>query len=338
MTATVAPIAGLDRWPGLALALAVTLADPAQSASSRGPAATAVEIATACSAAPDIIPALAGIDVAAMAPAAEGDLPYLLVSDRASGATIRIYHDPGLAAVARARAACLGGSLTLLPANIPDGRTAISWAPIVLTLDPSYIPPRSEFERRWVLPDFTGRWDQRATAFLVRVMPHEETHDSQNRRRTAQLPRWFQEGHAEWAGLKVTKQVAPAEETRRRKQLAADLAALPAPALGQWGGRRVKQEAIDRQLSPADRERRAREPGWSPPGPFSFSPNDFFEDNANEEGRYGAALALFDGLEQRHGQAAVLKWIAAVLADGDNKRIAVHAREILGEDISLLLK
>jgi len=173
------------------------MAAPAQSASSQGPAPTAVEIATACSAAPDIIPALARIDVAAMPPAAEGDLPYLLVSDRASGATIRIYHDPGLAAVARARAACLGGSLTLLPANIPDGRTAISWAPIVLTLDPSYIPPRSEFERRWVLPDFTGRWDQRATAFLVRVMPHEETHDSQNRRRTAQLPRWFQEGHAE---------------------------------------------------------------------------------------------------------------------------------------------
>ena len=62
------------------------------------------------------------------------------------------------------------------------------------------------------------------------------------------------------------------------------------------------------------------------------------EDNGNEHGRYGAALALFSGLEQRHDQAAVQSWVSAVLKGKDAAQIVPLARRMLGEDLTPLLR
>lgn len=294
------------------------------------------QVVHACRAGEDVVSKVAGVETRAT-PASPGDLPYVLVTDR-TGASVRIYHDPALRNAAMARAACFGGLLAVLQPRIPDPRDAVRWAPMVLTRDPGYIPPRTGVESRWILPGFTGRWDAQAMDFLARVMPHEETHDSQIALRATKLPRWFQEGHAEWVGLQVTGRIRPDMAATRRDALKRALAGLAEPHLANWGGLRVKPEAMDRQLSPADRERRAKDPDYTPPDPFRFGPDDFVEDNSNEEGRYGAALALFDGLERRHGLAAVQAWVTAVLNDGDNGHIVPLAQKTLGEDIAPMLR
>lgn len=295
------------------------------------------EVATACSAPDGENPRIAAIEISAM-PAAAKDLPFVAIRNRADGASARIYHDPALRAVAESRAACFGGLLFLLAPLIPDARHNVEWASIVLTRDRGYIPPRAGSERRWIVPNFGGRWDADAIRFLVTVMPHEEVHHSQASRRLKKLPRWFQEGHAEWVGLKVTEMVRPDLARDRRDGLSAELAAEPAVQLGSWGGVKIKDEAIERQLSLADRERRAREPGYMPPGPFNFGAGDFAEDNVNQEQRYAAALALFEGLERRHGPAAVAAWVSAALDADKSDAIIATATDILGEDIAPLLR
>jgi hypothetical protein len=208
---------------------------------------------------------------------------------------------------------------------------------MVLTHDAHYIPPRRDGEERWATVFKSRSWDPATIYFLVVVMPHEETHSSQamggNR-----LPRWFGEGHAEWAGLQVTEQIRPDLAKEERTRRAEAFRKLGAARLGSWGGIRVKPEAIDRQLSAEDRERRKKDPAYVPPGPFSFGPDDMVQDDGDEDGRYGAALALFTGIEQRHGQAAVRAWVQAVLDGKDPAQIVPLARRMLGEDLTPLLK
>lgn len=299
------------------------------------PSLAALQAACAPDATPDTT--LADVAVQAM-PAAPGDLPYYEARSRASNASVRIYHDPDLADAAAAKVACFMGLLDLLPAAVPEARSQHRWSPMVITRNTNYIPPKRDGELRWVNEfgefDAAG-WSPRTIDFLVNVMPHEETHLLQGR---ARLPRWFQEGHAEWAGLQVTEQVRPDLAQQERARRRRDAAALTAPRLGAWGGVRVKPDAIERQLSAEDRARRARDPSYVPPGPFSFGPDDMAADNGDEEGRYGAALALFDGLEARHGRAAVQAWVSAVLASADKPDIVVLARALLGEDIAPLLR
>lgn len=172
--------------------------------------------------------------------------------------------------------------------------------------------------------------------FLLVVMPHEETHLSQMGGKG--LPRWFNEGHAEWTGLHVTKQVAPDLAASERASAAAEFAKLGGAQLGAWGGLRVRPEAIERQLSAEDRARRLKDPSYTPPGPYNFGPDDLAEDNSSGPGRYGAALALFDGLEKRHGRESVQAWVAAVLAARDGAQIDPLARQMLGEDLAPLLR
>jgi len=319
----------MNRHLGLIGVAAALLASPAAASG-----ISTNQVRKACAAGPAVV---AGIDVKAM-PGAPGDLPFVQVVNRRTRASVRIYHDPSLRQVALARAACFGGVLARLPALLPDTPPNVTWAPIVLTLDPDYIPPRTEAEHRWIAPRFEGAWNSDTILFLIKTMPHEETHGRQTALRSTPLPRWFQEGHAEWVGLKVTAAIRPDVAAAARKAHDKARAALPDAHLGAWGGKKIKSEAIDRQISPADRERRKLDPSWTPPGPLKFSPADFVDDNDNEPARYAAALSVFDGLERRHGQAAVQAWAAAVLKNPDDKDIVPLAQKILGEDIAPLLR
>jgi hypothetical protein len=289
----------------------------------------------ACGLAATAAVAMPGIAVT-LSPGAAGDLPYAEARSAATGASARIYFEPALAQGVESKAACLAGLLDLLAPVIPDPRRGLHWSAMTITTNPDYVSPKTG-EARWLNVFRSSGWDEAALNFLIEVMPHEQVHFSQARG-AIKLPRWFQEGHAEWAGLKVTRQVRPDMAERRRAGLAAERARLDAPRLGAWGGMRVRPEAIARQMSSEERALAAQDPSYVPKGPFKFGPGDFMQDLANEQGRYGAALALFDGLESRHGLAAVQEWVTAVLASGDASRILPLAQEKLGEDLAPLLR
>ncbi len=320
----------------LVLGIACATAHGAQAASGSLPADAAAlrQLQEACKPESGPQAALAHVEVSRVA-AAPGDLPYYEARSRLSGSSVRLYHDPDLADAAASKAACFMGTLDLLPAVLADTRK-LAWSPMVITRTANYIPPKRDGELRWVNVFGSDGWDAKAMAFLLDVMPHEEVHFRQGE--GIKLPRWFAEGHAEWASLQVTEQVRPDLARRARAGHAEEAAKLGKPRLGAWGGLKVKPEAIERQLSAEDRARRAKDPTYTPPGPFSFGPGDFAADDGDESGRYGAALALFTGLEQRHGRPAVQSWVRAVLDGGDAARILPLAQRMLGEDIAPLLK
>lgn len=321
----------------LALMLGAACAAPhgVQASSALADAVLLPELQNACreDAKPDA--ALAHVQVRPVA-ASRGDLPYYEARSRLTGSSVRIYHDPELADAAASKIACFMGMLDLMPAAIPDMGRNVVWSPMVITRNTNYIPPKREGERRWTNVFSSNTWDARTLAFLLETMPHEEVHLAQGD--GIKLPRWFEEGHAEWASLQVREQVRPDLARSARAGRAEAFAGLGKARLGAWGGVRVKPEAIERQLSAEDRARRAKDPSYNPPGPFSFGPGDFVEDDGDENGRYGAALALFDGLEQRHGRPAVQAWVRAVLDGKDAARILPLAQQMLGEDLGPLLK
>lgn len=313
------------------------LALPLTTACALAPAASANEqLQIACRADSASTASLPHIQVLKVA-ASPGDLSFYEARSSATGNSVRIYHETDLEVAAASKAACLMGALDLLSAELPHWRGPLRWSPLVLTHSENYIPPKRDGERRWSTTFSAATWDADTLRFLLVVMPHEETHLSQGPGVT-QLPRWFAEGHAEWAGLLVTEQLNPGLAASERARNA-DAARMLGPAhLSSWGGLSVKPEAIDRQLNAADRERRMKDPTFVPPGPYKFGPGDFAEDNSNEPGRYGAAHALFAGLEQRHGRAAVSAWVSAVLASQDSKQIEPLARQMLNEELGPLLE
>lgn len=310
------------------------LAAHAADAPAVAPGLQALQAACRPEATPDA--ALAQVQVSAM-PALPGDLPYFEARSSITGARVRIYHDPELGAAAASKAACFMGMLDLLPVAMPEARSQAVWSPMVLSRDHAYLPPKRDGELRWLNTFDAQSWSDASMRFLVSVMPHEEVHLIQGRS-GLKLPRWFAEGHAEWAGLQVTGHVRPDLARAAREGRAQDFRALGAARLGAWGGLQVKPEAVERQLSPEDRARRAQDPSYNPPGPFRFTPDDMVADNSNEQGRYGAALALFDGLEARHGRAAVQAWVGAVLESKGDPDIPALALQLLGEDIGPLLR
>lgn len=316
-----------------AAALAAALTGAAPPAQQVRPA----DVAAACKLEDGRVGKVPGITVQEM-PAAAGDLPYILIRIAQRDAVARIYHDPDLRQVARAGAACFGGALALLQPHVPDTREHFEWASMVLTRDPDYKAPGGAGPKRWIQRGFSGRWDMAGLTYLTVTMPHEHVHESQDAQRSKTAPRWFQEGHAMWTGLIVSDLIRPDLAAVERATQADNLALLKEPHLASWGGVMIKPEAIDRQLSPEDRERRAKDPTYIPNITFNFRPGDYAEDIENQVQRYGAALALFERLERRHGRDAVLAWIAAVLKDPDNARIVALAREMLGEDIAPLLQ
>lgn len=269
--------------------------------------------------------------------ASPNDLAYYEAQSEATGNSVRIYYEPDLVDAAASKASCLIGMLDLLSTGLPHRRGPVSWSPIVLTHNANYIPPQRDGELRWNTVFKSTTWEPANMSFLLVAMPHEETHLIQSMG-GPRMPRWFQEGHAEWAGLQVTEQVSLDLAAKERTERTEGFRKLGTAHLGAWGGIHVKPDAIERQLSAEDRERRKKDPSFTPPGPFRFGPDDVVEDHSNEVGRYGAALAVFTGLEQQHGRAAVQAWVRAVLEGKDTSQIVPLARTMLGEDLTPLLR
>lgn len=214
----------------------------------------------------------------------------------------------------------------------------VQWSEIVFTRDENYVPPRDkEAVVRWSVPlSKTGVLESIGREQLFSTIPHEQVHAIQGP--FGEIPRWFSEGMAEWAGLKATKLVAPDLYAKRKEQLDAAMASATAPlALKSWGGVKPKPEAMLRQLTPEQKQRMASDPGYFPPGPFIFGPADFISDESNTLARYAASLRVFEKIEQASSIAGMHAWFQSVRGLPSPKKtsdIVRLAKETTGVDIS----
>lgn len=300
------------------------------------------QLRQACSAPIGSKPKVAGVEVLATPAPGNGDLPGLRVRHVPTGAWMTVFHDAASTDAAWARAACLGGQIGLLAEATADNRKDARWFSVVLTSDAGYVPARDGADTRWVVAtQRDGRLSEESQRKLLAVIPHEQVHAYQ-KRAEARTPRWFHEGHAEWLGRKVVAVIAPqvGEDDARRNDAALRASKTPV-ALGRWGGVQVKREAILRQVSEQDRKRMAAEPGYMPPGPFSFGPDDMESDESNTIARYQAAWTLFRDLELAHGAGAVRAWVEALTGKGEtlaNDQIVASANAAFGGDLAPRLR
>lgn len=263
----------------------------------------------ACSAPVGTRPRLLGIEINAVA-ASGSDLPYLRILDRKSGGWMKAYYDASSTRSAWARAACLGAQIRLINGEIEGAWRNGQWYSVTFTANPTYIPPRNRHERRWTIltrPD--GALGAEGQNMVVVTMPHEQVHAFQ-KRAGAQLPRWLEEGHAEWVSRRVKARLAPAASEADVRRYADALARSTVPVeLDKWGAVGVTREAILRQASAEDRKKMAADPTYIPPGPYKIVPGDMVSDESNIDARYEAAQRIFANLETAHGASRVQAWV-----------------------------
>jgi hypothetical protein len=241
------------------------------------------------------------------------DLPVLRTVDLATGLVFRTYYDTAVAEVARTSILTIAAMYHEVAHLVAADPGLVNWAAVAFIQNPAYVPPRCGGEVRWgVLVDNSGQLGSEGTTDLYQTLPHEQVHSVQGTISPG-LPRWFSEGMAEWAGLQVTQRRTPALAEERRADLRRAYELLAEPLnLSDWGGMIVKPESILRQVTPEQRARIEVDTTYSPPGPFSFGPDDFISNESNTLARYGGSLAIFEMLEETAGQEQMRSWFRAV--------------------------
>jgi hypothetical protein len=304
------------------------------------------EARAACAAPVGERPKIKGIRIERVM-ASDRDLPKLRITDVASGGWMYAYYDATSERAAWARAACLGAQLRLLDIELSGARRNAQWYGAVFAAG-SYVSPSSETVTRWHVPvRSNGALLEDGQDMVVLTMPHEQVHGFQMRA-GAQGPRWFSEGHAEWLSRFVKQAIAPAAARKDALKYEADLAAATMPvALGNWGGLKIKREAIFRQVSEAERRKMESDPHYYPPmdaRSFKFGPNDLAGDESDPSftrARYEAAWRTFHELAAAHGKATVQRWVVDLTSQPGRvspTRVQDEARSEMNEDLSVRLK
>ncbi|MBB6506168.1 hypothetical protein F4693_003165 [Sphingomonas endophytica] len=273
--------------------------------------------------------------------ASPGDLPALRVTDQRSGGWLLVYYDAGGEGAAYARAACLGVQIRLLARALGAPRLPRQWFSTVFTTDPDYVAPAQQVVTRWKIPlEADGRFAAQTQPMLLLTLPHEQVHSFQSRA-GAHLPRWLEEGHAEWIGHKVAALLSPPAEEAEEQRSRRSLMAHPLPVhLGSWGAIRVRREAIMRQVPEEERRKMEADPAYTAPlsgRSFSFGPADMTSDESNLDLRYAAAWQLFRDLEAEHGKSAVQSWVDDLTKTSgsiDNAMAVRTADAVLHEQLS----
>lgn len=293
-----------------------------------------------CSAAEGAVPAISGVQIEE-ALSGDPDMQMLRITAR-RGSFMHVYFDAGSEAVARQYAACLGTQLNLLSTELLDEREGVQWDSVVFSNRADYTPASAAgIKRRWVISTDPSAFQGVAPRPMVlETMPHEQVHEYQGRN-GAELPLWFSEGHASWAGLKITSMLDPAtSKSNRDKTLNdADLDSVPADLAG-WGNRRPKREAMMRQVSPEDRAKMEADPTYIPNVTFQFTLDDFESDESKTLERYAASLLVFEALEARHGADEVRRWVAEITSGSDvvsETMLATSIKAHFGADMAELL-
>lgn len=277
----------------------------------------------ACAAVPGEEPTLPGIAIT-KEPKSEDGSQALRVTDEATGGYLLVFYEDDTEAAARAQASCLGAQIALVAREVGDERIGAQWWNVAFTSDPDYrAPPIPGEVSRWAVlikPD--GTLGPAGSTTVTYVMPHEQVHAFQRRNRRS-LPRWLAEGHAVWIHRNLKNRFDPAIENQQWRLRAERAAQSEGPLrLTEWDQQKIKREAFLRQVSAEERAKMEADPDYQPVGVFTFTDDDFEEEFvANDQARYLASLAILEGLENRHGTAAVRAWIAE-LTDGEPGRIS----------------
>lgn len=232
----------------------------------------------------------------------QDDLASFTVTNKSNQSTFKVYFKKELEGVASQSLVILNDIYSKLAYNAGLQPSNITWAEVAFVTDENYIPPRKNGAVRWaVTTKVSDKLSKKTIEKLYLFIGHEQTHSIQNIL-SCDSPRWFEEGQAMWNELNVTKywnsQIAIDERTSYEvayKELKGDL------NLEAWGGIQVKPEAIERQLTEEQKQEMKENPNYSPPGPFSFGPDDLISDESNAEARYFSSLTIFEYLESKLG-------------------------------------
>jgi hypothetical protein len=269
-----------------------------------------------------------------------GDILGVRVMDPDRRLVFRVYFDSTSRAVAMRAIPTIAAMYTALSRSLGADPAKVVWAGVAFVTDTAYLPPRKTGEVRWSVDvEPSGELGARGETDLYLTLPHEQVHSLQNSL-TERAPRWFQEGQAEWAGLRVTDRLRPVLAAKKRQQDSTAYAGLPR-RLAAWGGVTVKREAMLRQMTPEQRARLAADSTYQPPGPWKFGPSDFISDEAETPARYGAALALFTELERARGSSLLINWYHRLWDEPTlltTQSLAASIREYLGVDIAPRLR
>jgi hypothetical protein len=230
------------------------------------------------------------------------DLPSFIVSDKDRNFSFKIFFEEELENIAKESWPILNKLYVDLALNAGLLPSEVNWAEIAFVTDENYMPPRKNGIVRWkVVHPVADKLSGAVIEKLYVFIGHEQTHSIQNKI-ICDSPRWLEEGQAMWNELKVTEKwssaVARAEWLRYEqdfKNLNDDL------NLDGWGGIIVKPEAIERQLTSEQKMKMKEHPNYSPPGPFSFGPDDMMSDESNSGARYFVSMQIIDYLEKQLG-------------------------------------
>ncbi len=272
--------------------------------------------------------------------AISGDLFGVRVMDSERRLVFRIYFDSASRAVALKAVPIIADMYATLSQSVGADPGQVEWAGVAFVRDSSYVPPRNNGEVRWsVTVEPSGLLGTRGETDLYLTLPHEQVHSIQHSLSEG-APRWFQEGQAEWAGLRITDRLRPSLAARKRQEDDVAYAGLPRRLAG-WGGVKVKPEAILRQMTPEQRARQARDSTYMPPGPWKFGPEDFVSDESETAARYGAALAVFSEIERARGSSQLVDWYHRLWDESKpltTESLTASIREHFGLDIAPRLR
>jgi hypothetical protein len=278
--------------------------------------------------------------VVTRARSARGDILAVRVMDPDQHLVFHVYFDSASQAVAFKTIPTIDSIYAMLSRNLGADPARVEWAAVAFVTDTAYLPPRNNGEVRWsVKVEPSGELGPQGETDLYLTLPHEQVHSLQNSL-TDGAPRWFQEGQAQWAGLRVTDRLRPALAAQKRQEDSAAYAGLPR-RLAAWGGVIVKREAILRQMTAEQRARLAADSTYQPPGPWKFSPSDFISDESATPARYGAALALFTELERARGLSQLVNWYRQLWVEPKlltTKSLTASVQEYFGLDIGSRLR
>lgn len=255
--------------------------------------------------------------------------------------SFQVYRDANDLKAAESVSAELSKVYEILADTFGLAPNEVIWSQVALSRDPNYEPPRHDNLTRWTIPlDKSGALGPSGKDALYVLIPHEQVHAIQNR--FGNFPRWYSEGMAEWAGLKATSALQLHLAHKRREALSNARLSVKEPLnLQSWGGISPKPEAVMRQITPEQRARMLSEPGYMPPGPFSFGPGDLVSDESNTLARYAASLEIFETIEAKAGPKQMLSWLNAVAKLPNPKKtdeIVKLANSLAGVDISVAVE
>jgi hypothetical protein len=260
--------------------------------------------------------------------------------DTARGLVFRVYYDSVSRKAALSAVPILADMYAELAQNTGANGAMVEWAAVAFVSDRSYVSPRIGNEVRWtVTVEPTGAIGGAGERDLYVTIPHEQIHAIQGSL-VGKTPRWFSEGQAEWAGLIVTDHLRPVLAVSERHEKAVAFGGVPR-RLSSWGGVTISQEAMFRQMTAEQRAHRAQDPTYMPPGPWTFGPADMISDESELNARYGAALALFAGIERAKGRDQLTNWFHQLWKEGNpltTEAITTSARAMLQTDLTSALQ